>query len=254
MCQYHGWCYHTDGSFKQAPFLTSTCESLNLKQINFSEVRGIIFVSFNANPYPFEERKEKIFQEMDTCKKFKIDEYKYHSQIVREGNFNWKVWVEGFQECYHCPTIHPSFNKDFQLGKYQVHNIDHFSVHQCPRKEKSSTGNFEGLWLWLFPNCGLPCYEKVYYSTRINPVSANKTELIYTFFTNDQFDSEDESNFFDFVMKITDEDIVICERVQKNLAEISAGDLFEHGYLNVTRENGVQYFHQLIRKFLDPRP
>lgn len=250
ICQYHGWCYHTDGRFKHAPFVTSSCESLDLKKVSFSEVKGMIFVSFNPRFYPFEERKEKILQEMDHAK-FKIEEYKFHSQIIREGNFNWKVWVEGFQECYHCPTIHPIFNRDFLLSKYQVHNKDHFSVHQCPRKEKSSTGNFEGLWLWLFPNCGLPCYEKIYYSKRINPKSPKKTELIYTFFTNDQFLPEDESKFFDFVKLITDEDIVICERVQKNLEVISGEYLYDHGYLNVTRENGVHYFHQLVRNAIE---
>jgi|GEM_PF-7104237 len=250
MCQYHGWCYRTDGSFKQAPYLPEPSatlrESLDLKKISFSEARGMIFVSFNPNPYPFEERKQKLLQEMDAAQ-FKIEDYNYHSQIVREGNFNWKVWVEGFQECYHCPTIHPLFNKDFHLNKYRVDNIDHFSVHQCPRKENQLTGNFEGLWLWLFPNCGLPCYEKIYYSMRINPKSANTTELIYTFFTTDQFLPQEESTFFDFITQITDEDLVICERVQKNLEEVTGESLYDHGYLNVARENGVHYFHELVR-------
>lgn len=250
MCQYHGWCYKTDGSFKHAPFITSTTESLHLKKISYAEARGMIFVSFHPHPQSFEQRKDSILQEMDNSK-FKIDDYKYHRKIVREGSFNWKVWVEGFQECYHCPTIHPLFNKDFNLSKYQVHNKDHFSVHTCPRKEPSSTGKFEGLWLWMFPNCGLPCYEKVYYSLRVNPKSATKTELIYTFFVNDEFHAE-ENNFYDFVKQITDEDVVICERVQKNLEEMSAGNLINHGYLNMTRENGVHYFHELIRKAVQP--
>lgn len=251
MCQYHGWCYRTDGSFKHAPYVTASTESLDLKNISHTEARGMIFVSFNPTPYPFEERKEQMLQEMDDAQ-FKMEEYSFHSQIIREGAFNWKVWVEGFQECYHCPTIHPIFNKDFHLSKYRVHNKDHYSVHECPRKEQSTTGSFEGLWLWLFPNCGLPCYEKVYYSLRVNPKSPNKTELIYTFFANDQFHTEEEANFFDFIKQITDEDFVICERVQKNLEEVTGSDLYEQGHLNLTRENGVHYFHQLIRNAVAP--
>lgn len=250
MCQYHGWCYQTDGTFKHAPFVTNTCESLNLIKINYAEARGMIFVSLNQQPTAFEIRKENIFKEMDDSK-FKIENYHYHRQIIREGNFNWKVWVEGFQECYHCPTIHPIFNKDFNLAKYQVHNKDHFSVHTCPRKEPSSTGKFEGLWLWLYPNCGLPCYENVYYSLRINPKSAEKTELIYTFFVNEQFHVE-ENQFFEFAKQITDEDIVICEQVQKNLSELTSAQHFDHGYLNLSRENGVHYFHELVRKAVAP--
>lgn len=247
MCQYHGWCYRLDGTFKHAPYLNDPSESLDLKKISFTEARGLIFVSFNSKPYAFDERKEKIIQEMDDGQ-FKMDEYSYHSQIVREGNFNWKIWVEGFQECYHCPTIHPVFNKDFQLSKYKVHNKDHYSVHECPRKAPSSSGRFEGLWLWLFPNMGLPCYEKVYYSLRVNPKSPTQTELIYTFFTHSSFTSDEEKEFFDFIKQITQEDFIICEQVQKNLQELSDSHLYDKGRLNLTRENGVHYFHQLIKK------
>lgn len=247
MCQYHGWCYQLDGSFKHAPFVTTTPEALNLKKISFTEARGMIFISFAPEPAAFDQRKAGILSEMDSAK-FNIEHYRYHSQIVREGNFNWKLWIEGFQECYHCPTVHPVFNKDFHLSKYEVHNKDHFSVHTCPRREPSSSGSFEGLWLWMFPNCGLPCYEKVYYSLRINPKAANKTELIYTFFTTDKFTAEDEKNFFAFVKQITDEDALLCEQVQKNLEECAGTELYDHCYLNTTRENGVQYFHELVRK------
>jgi choline monooxygenase len=245
MCQYHGWCYHTDGSFKQGPFMAAPSTSLDLKKIHWMDVRGMIFVSFNAEPYPFDERKNLMQQEMDAAG-FRAEKYHYHSQIIREGDFNWKIWVEGFQECYHCPTIHSGFNKDFNLSKYRVDNKDHFSVHSCPRKVASSTGSFEGLWMWMFPNCGLPCYEKVYYSLRINPKSSTRTELVYTFFTNELFMQDDEVTFFEFIRKITDEDIGICEQVQKNIE--AGSDFIEHGYLNLARENGVHYFHELIRK------
>lgn len=249
MCSYHGWCYRTDGTFKQAPFLNHT-ESLDLKKINYSDINGMLFVSFNDHPYPFSDRKNQVMQEMQQAQ-FKVEEYHYHSQITRRGAFNWKVWVEGFQECYHCPTIHPLFNKDFHLSKYTVENKDHFSVHQCPRKNNQSSGNFEGLWLWLYPNCGLPCYEKVYYSMRINPKSAGETELVYTFFMRPEMTIEEQSTFFAFVEQVTDEDIVICERVQKNLENASGDSLFEGGVLNEARENGVQYFHQLVQKALN---
>lgn len=253
MCQYHGWCYHTDGSFKHAPFLTTTTENLNLKKIHFTEARGMIFVCFAEQPETFNARKAAILKEMDDAK-FNIDGYRYNRQIIRTGNFNWKTWIEGFQECYHCPTVHPVFNKDFHLSKYEVHNKDRFSVHTCPRREASSSGSFEGLWLWMFPNCGMPCYEKVYYSLRINPTSATTTELIYTFFTNEKFTAEDAENFFAFVKQITDEDATLCENVQLNLEQTAGTALFPHGYLHASRENGVKYFHDLIRSAVAAAP
>jgi choline monooxygenase len=93
----------------------------------------------------------------------------------------------------------------------------------------------------------LPCYEKVFYTMRVNPVSPVKTELIYTIFAVDEFSEEQAVQFYDFMTKITDEDFAICELVQKNL-QAAGSSLYPHGYLNTTRENGVHYFHELIRK------
>lgn len=246
-CQYHGWCYQTDGKFKQAPFLAAPAISLDLKKIQWETLRGMIFISFNQQPTEFDTQRQQILHEMDAAK-FEMNQYHYHSQIVREGQFNWKTWTEGFQECYHCPTIHAGFNKDFDLTKYAVLNKEKFSVHQCPRKVPSSTGSFSGLWLWLYPNCGLPCYEKIFYTKRVNPLSPTRTELIYTFFATKEFLPQDEEAFFMFVKQITDEDIHICEQVQRNLEACAEDHLFKTGYLNTARENGVHYFHQLVRE------
>ncbi len=62
MCQYHGWCYHTDGSFKHAPFVTEHCESLNLRRISYREARGMIFITFNPEPYSFDSRIAAFFR------------------------------------------------------------------------------------------------------------------------------------------------------------------------------------------------
>ncbi|KTD75162.1 aromatic ring-hydroxylating oxygenase subunit alpha [Legionella waltersii] len=251
VCQYHAWCYHKDGRFKNAPYTTANSEALDLKKIHFEIARGMIFINFDPNPSCFESRKNRLIDEMDAAQ-FEIERYSFHSQMVREGDFNWKIWVEGFQECYHCPTIHPIFNKDFHMSQYEVHNKDHFSVHNCPRKVESSSGSFEGLWMWIYPNCGLPCYEKVFYTKRVNPKSPTKTELIYTFFVTNNFSETEASEFFSFIHKITDEDFKICKLVQNNLESGSGRGLFEHGYLNTARENGVHYFHQLLRSAVSP--
>ena len=47
---------------------------------------------------------------------------------------HWKIWVDGFQECYHCATVHPCLNSDFSLRRYKIENKDRFSFHSCMRK------------------------------------------------------------------------------------------------------------------------
>jgi phenylpropionate dioxygenase-like ring-hydroxylating dioxygenase large terminal subunit len=257
VCRYHGWSYKDDGTLKNVPHMPlknmteEEMEKLFLPSFAVKEINGLIFgclsLSGDAmavdNCSPAFDQKEKELKKEFQAAGFSPEHYSYHSQIVRVGTFNWKVWIEGFQECYHCPTVHPIFNKDFHLSRYQVTNKMEYSLHTCPRREVSSSGGFEGLWLWIFPNCGLPCYEKIFYTLRINPLSVHETELIYTFMSRKDFSTEEAEKFFSFVKDITDEDIELCEQVQRNLET----GLFPQGSLHPEKENGVFYFHELVK-------
>lgn len=246
-CRYHGWSYNLEGQLIHAPFCEKLshleAEDLSLFSVQVAVYRDFIFVNMDNKAPAFQESFAEFIQEVDQSN-YPFEEYSYHSMVSREGNFNWKVWIDGYQECYHCMTIHPIFNKDFFLQKYQVMNKDHYSLHSCERKEESTSGSFKGLWLWRYPNLGLPCYENCFYTLQVNPIGPEKTKLIYTFHFKNSEDQKKITEFLQFVESITQEDISICEQVQKNL---KAG-VFQSGHLNPTRENGVHYFQSLIQK------
>ncbi len=248
-CRYHGWTYNTDGQLQAAPYFdcTDVCEKekLSLFPVSVSTFEGLIFINLAPDAVPLDQMHHQLF---DTIRSSDCDlaEYKYHSKMVREGAFNWKVWMEGYQECYHCPTIHPVFLRDFALQKYSIENRHLFSLHNCDRKVESSSGSFKGLWLWIYPNLGMPVYEPAFYTLQVNPLSVDRTRLTYTFHFRHPDKENDIKDFRAFVDKITEEDITICEAVQRNL---EAG-VYKRGVLNPARENGVVYFHSLIREAL----
>ena len=44
-----------------------------------------------------------------------IDAIEFHSRVEFGANANWKIVVENFLECYHCPTAHPSFSDEVDV-------------------------------------------------------------------------------------------------------------------------------------------
>jgi phenylpropionate dioxygenase-like ring-hydroxylating dioxygenase large terminal subunit len=252
-CKYHGWSYSCSGELAAVPHMDSLqdCQrqELSLIPVNISVYRGLIFVQMIPNAVPdFEKQFDDLIATINgsDCD---FESYAFDSKMTREGNFNWKVWVEGYQECYHCPTIHPIFNKDFKLQRYAVENRKQFSLHSCERKTESSSGSFGGLWLWVYPNLGMPVYEPCFYTLQVNPLSVNKTQLNYTFHLRRGIDEKTMKSFREFVDQITGEDIAICEAVQRNLES----GFVDKTRLNPGRENGVAYFHELVRTQLMER-
>ena len=246
-CKYHGWTYSLSGELLQAPFCSSeVCSKknpdLSLVEIQVGEFNNKVFINLDRNAVPFSQAWAPILEEFKKSG-YRAQEYVATGQMTKLGRFNWKVWMDGYQECYHCPTIHPILSKDFALRKYQIENKERYSIHSCERKGESALGTFQGLWLWVYPNLGLPCYEPCYYTLQVNPIDATHTELNYRFRFKESVDAQTREEFINLVKKITQEDVEICEGVQKNLL---AG-VYEDGYLNLERENGVAYFHSLLK-------
>lgn len=246
-CKYHGWTYDLKGELKKTPLLDiseikNQCRS-SLYELQVANFNGLIFINLNKNSIPFSEFIEPLKYEINQSG-YPMHEYNVYEIMEKEGKFNWKTWLDGFQECYHCMTIHPLFNKDFYLREYKIENKEKYSVHSCERKNVSTMGEFQGLWLWHYPNLGLPCYENCFYTLQVNPLSPNRTQLNYRFRFREKVTEQERQEFICAIEKITIEDITICEQVQKNL---EAG-IYHEGILHPERENGVEYFHSLVKK------
>lgn len=246
-CRYHGWAFDLSGNFKSAPHCEhlASCskESLSLLRVHLHEYRGLVFVHLGDEPRPFAEAMRDFVATVDSSG-YAFADYVMHSKISREGEFNWKTWIDGYQECYHCPTIHPLFNRDFALNRYQVATHDGMARHSCQRRNSSETGKDQGLWLWLYPNLGLPCYEPGFYTLSVSPVGPRRTRLTYTFHFNAKQSQEEIDEFLGFVDKVTAEDMDICAKVQRNYEN----SVLENGLLHPERENGVVYFHERLRR------
>jgi choline monooxygenase len=269
-CPYHAWTYNLDGSLRKAPKfddIEDLCkEDYSLHPIEVKIVHGLVF--FSLDPKSESTLFSTLEEILDT---YPIENYEYHSSKVFEIQCNWKTWVENYQECYHCRTLHPLFNRNYQLDKYGVINTNKVSHHTCPRKEYDpmcsrdcNQGDTElqsrdGFWVFAYPNLALSMYETYYDTLEILPLSPNKTRLVVTFYSRKDLPKEEiNKNIEEVSFQTFQEDIESCERVYKGLAALNIltktttprtipSDVEPVGPLHPIHESGVIYFDTLIR-------
>lgn len=107
-CPYHAWTYDLEGTLIAAPlmkegngFLKSEC---NLPVAHTYNWEGFVFINLDQFPRPFEEEMEAL---MGKFKEWRIAHLRIAHHIRYELQCNWKLILQNYQECYHCPGVHP---------------------------------------------------------------------------------------------------------------------------------------------------
>lgn len=107
-CPYHAWTYGLDGKLLAAPlmqegngFMKSEC---SLPQASVHVWEGFVFINLHPNPVSFEEQMEALIGKFSD---WKMEELRIAHHIRYELNCNWKLILQNYQECYHCPGVHP---------------------------------------------------------------------------------------------------------------------------------------------------
>ena len=119
-CPYHAWTYGLDGKLIGAPFMKEVkefrWEEYPLRQVPVCLWEGFIFVYAGMQePAPFEATYAPLLGRFQAWNMGGLKSYRRVAYDVRS---NWKYVFQNFNECYHCPTIHPLLNKftDYTSG------------------------------------------------------------------------------------------------------------------------------------------
>jgi choline monooxygenase len=79
-------------------------------------------------------------------------------------------------------------------------------------------------------------------ANRVVPLGVDRTRVVYEFFFQDEGSDAKQAAVCDMARQIQDEDITICESVQRGLGS----GFFSRGRLFLTHENGTQHFQRLV--------
>jgi glycine betaine catabolism A len=107
-CPYHAWTYNLQGNLIGAPFMDEVpCfnrEEYSLHEVFVSLWEGFIFINLSPDPEPFEQAFSQLIGKFDA---WELSMLKVGGQRMYDVKANWKLIVQNYSECYHCPKIHP---------------------------------------------------------------------------------------------------------------------------------------------------
>ncbi|KAI9367335.1 Rieske [2Fe-2S] iron-sulfur domain-containing protein [Aspergillus egyptiacus] len=256
-CGYHGWSYNLDGKLTKAPKFDEMAEfdaneySLFKIHTHVDKV-GFIWVNFDSAETPAIpwEKLHGGSDEQPRLGDFSLDDYVYHRTWITEGKYNWKVYGENYNECYHCKASHPGINRITNLERYSVTPHAGRLEHFTPNRDDIKPEDFEffgsGAFTYNFPNSSVNLSTPYFYLTRVLPTSATTVRTEYQVFRNPASPQDAFDRAAEFFEGFEMEDYDLCTGVQQNLDR----GVYVQGPLHDKRESGVVYFKNLVNQQL----
>jgi Rieske 2Fe-2S family protein len=122
VCPYHAWAYDHDGRLIGTPNVKEDehfdRSQFPLHAFAVGEYAGFIFVNLAEEPRPLMEALTDGAESITAFDRFKMDELRVGVRIVYEVEANWKIIVENYNECLHCPQIHPELVQVVPLFRF----------------------------------------------------------------------------------------------------------------------------------------
>lgn len=258
-CQYHGWTYDLSGKLKAVPRrkLPAECD-IHLKPIQVATLGPFLFGNLDPLSPSFETTFSPIEQ---ILKEHRIDlsQLKFRERRTFEIHANWKVVVENYLECYHCPVAHKSFSGLIDVEDYSTTTYSNFSLQKGAKNKKTpptqgtlfaantnaTTETTSGLYFYLFPTFMLNTYpgEQNASLNLMIPISEEKTLAIFDLYLAESISEEAGKKIFDFIEEVQREDEVLCQSVQRGMASGS----FTRAHLLLPEEVGIDHFQTLYQ-------
>ena len=226
-CGYHGWTYDLKGKLTGAPHMDAVDgfkkDDYPLHAVALAEWEGFIFINLSDEPEDF----YSIFSPI----KDRFSPWNISDLVVKETkNYqvkgNWKLVIQNYCECYHCPILHPELaaihnymggRNDLHegpfLGGYMDFNDDKNSITAsgklcCPPLDGVTDKNLNRVYYYaISPNMLLSLHpEYVMYHT-VWPDGVDKCKVICSWlFTKDvvesgKYNTQDAIDFWDMTNK-----------------------------------------------------
>lgn len=222
-CGYHGWTYDLKGNLIGVPNMDAVTgfkkDDYPLHPVALKEWEGFIFINLEDKPINFDSTFEPLTERL---KPWGISELLVAEKKEYMVNGNWKLVIQNYCECYHCPILHPELAKihhylggrnDFYegpiLGGYMDFNEDKGSITTsgelcCLPLDGVKDGDLNRVYYYsIFPNMLLSLHpEYIMYHTVV-PIGLDKCKVTCSWlFAKDvvesgKFNTKDAVDFWD---------------------------------------------------------
>jgi carnitine monooxygenase subunit len=238
-CPYHAWTYDLDGSLRKAPRSEREpgfdASGLSLRRVSVETWGPFVFV----NPDPEAPALAETLGELPGLiaeSGVELGALRFHSHDEWQINSNWKVAVENFLECYHCPVAHPGFSKviDTDPDAYVLNVSPGYSSQVGRIRPSALTGNGQERNKPPYVPRGVVTqaqYHLIWPNTTISieagpmnlaierwvPTSLRTTAEVTDYFFGENVEEQQAQEVIEFGNQVGMEDLALCESVQAGL-------------------------------------
>ena len=253
-CPYHGWTYGLDGRLKGTPDFAGVCEfdraQNGLAPLAVDVWEGWAFVRIDASgPSLLDFLGSTLVRQ---ARDLHLGRLSWVERRVYTLGCNWKVFVDNYLDGgYHVPHLHKGLDSVLDYSSYTIENGERFCLQWSPivsegaeEQTRSVRTGDRARYYWLYPNFMINVYAGAMDTNLVVPRGLDATDVIFDFYFEDASDGAQARNraSIDVSERIQDEDVAICESVQRGLRSRAYGS----GRLSVRREAGEHLFHRLL--------
>ena len=265
-CRYHGWTYGLDGALRAAPEMDGS-EGFDRADFGLVPVRvetwgPFVFANLDDDAPPLRTVLGDIPREVVDAG-YDVDVMTLVERREYDIACNWKVYVDNYLEGYHIPIAHPELFRELDYDAYRVETFRYYSKQHAPVRDlrpgeelgrdrryvRAAEGESDALYYWLFPNVMFNIYPDNLSMNLVLPLGPERTLTVFEWYfaqpgTGSGWESMQQT--IGFSDQIQQEDIALCEQVQRGLRSRA----YDAGRFSAKRENGVYHFQSLVREFL----
>lgn len=240
-CPYHAWTYGLDGRLLGSPNVRLEDgvdrDEIRLWSVSLEEFDGFVFVSLDASQRSLRDELETLEDSPLALARYGLAGLTVGARREYEVAANWKVVVENYHECLHCPTVHPELVKIVPLyrsgeveeegqvlGNSMGEGLTSFtatgtsSLPPLPGLDETDIRTFYGVY--VFPNLILNYHSETVNAVTIHPTGPGTTRVVSEFLfapETAEVDGFDPSEVVEFRDMVAHQDWAVCERVQRGV-------------------------------------
>jgi len=269
ICPYHSWTYELSGGLRFAQGFKGRAgfdsSAWGLAELPVTEWHGLIFADGSGQAAPVADVLAAL-EEVVTP--YEPERLVIAGRHTYDAAANWKILTENYQECYHCPAIHPEFcrvSPPKSGANYPAQNawvggwmdlrdgMDTMSLDGIslgtPLRGLDAQGLRTVIYVSIFPNVLLSLHPDYVMTHRLVPLAVDRTMIECTWAFAPEavdrpgFDPGYAVELWDLTNR---QDWAACESVQRGLSSPHA----RPGPLSPDEDAVYQFVTMVARGYL----
>lgn len=241
-CPYHAWTYALDGRLVGSPNVGMDDgidhDAIALWPVLIAEHDGFVFCSLDPDTEPLRDALAAQPDSPLELARYGLGELRVAARREYDVRANWKIVVENYHECLHCPTVHPELVKivplyrsgeveeDGQLlGNSMGQGLTSFTftgtsrLPTLPGIDEVDVRTFYGVY--VFPNLIINYHSDSVNAVRLIPEAPDRTRVVSEFLLRPETieaDGSGVSELVEFRDVVANQDWQVCEAVQRGVS------------------------------------